>query len=363
MQAAAEADLVMITGGLGPTEDDLTRQALAHAANVPLELHAPSLERIAAFFAARGRPMHERNRVQAMMPRGAAVLDNPCGTAPGFVLRLDGAQVCVLPGVPFEMQRMFDESVAPRLRGAQAGDVILTRTLRCCGPGEGDLAARLADLMRRGRNPEVGTVAEAGLISVHVYAAADSEEHAGALLSMTEREIRGRLGTAVFGVDDDTLASVVGRALRDRGLTLCTAESCTGGLVAKLVTDVAGSSAWFVGGTVSYSNELKSRLLGVDAALLAEHGAVSAPVACAMARGALRAHGADVAVAVTGIAGPAGGTPEKPVGLVYTALADGRDAVPQRFLFGSDAPRHVIRTRAALAALNGLRLRLLEASR
>ena len=357
-QAADAAEIVLITGGLGPTDDDVTRQALAEAAGEPLVRHAASLEQIRAFFAARGREMIERNAIQAMFPRGAEPIENTCGTAPGIAMSLHDTPVFAMPGVPFEMKTMFERDVAPRIKSGVSAGVILSTVLRCFGLGESDLGERIADLMKRGRNPEIGTTADLGVIGIRINATADSEPSARELLADAEAELRSRLGRHVFGRDDDTLASVVGAVLAKRRQSLSIAESCTGGLIAKLITDVAGSSAYFVGGAVTYSDEMKTSVLGVDPELLEAHGAVSEPVAEAMARGASTKFDTDYAVAVTGIAGPAGGSPDKPVGLVYLAVAEPGTATVRRLLLGADAPRHVIRQRAAMSALDLLRRRL-----
>jgi len=359
-QAADACDLIIATGGLGPTVDDLTREALAEAAGVPLETDAGSLEQIRAYFARRGREMPERNKVQARIPQGAQAIENTCGTAPGICMELNGTPCYALPGVPFEMREMFTRDVLPHLRAAAAGRVLRCRRLQCFGLGESDIGERLRDLMMPGRNPTVGTTAELGVIGVRINASGESAEVAEALLDETETEVRARLGMVVFGRETDTLASVVGAELAARGETLSTAESCTGGLIAKMLTDVPGSSVYFVGGAVAYANELKQRLLGVPAKVLASAGAVSEPVARAMVEGARRAFSTTYALAVTGIAGPAGGTADKPVGLVFFGLAAPTGVTVRESRFGSDAPRTVIRERAARTALNLLRLRLAE---
>ena len=359
-QAAAEADLILLTGGLGPTEDDLTRPALAEAAGVSLELHPPSLEHLRAFFAARGRDMPPRNVVQAMVPRSAHAIPNACGTAPGLRIELRGTPCYALPGVPFEMKAMFERDVAPELRAATAGAVLLSRRLNTFGLGESDIGERIADLMQRGRNPEVGTTAELGMIGIRINVSAGSREEAEQRLAEAETELRRRLGELIYGRDDDTLASVAGALLVSAGRTLSTAESCTGGLLGALITDVAGSSQYYLGGAVTYANEVKTKLLGVGAGDLAQHGAVSEVVARRMAEGAARALGSDYALAVTGIAGPTGGTPEKPVGLVFIGLRTPAMTAARECRFGSDAPRHMIRMRAARTALNLLRLELLR---
>ena len=359
-EAAAASDLVVATGGLGPTADDLTRQALAAAAGLPLELDAPSLEQIRAFFARRGREMPSANRVQALLPKGARPLPNTCGTAVGICLELAGTPCYALPGVPFEMREMFRREVLPHLPALGDGQVVRFRRLHCFGTSESAIGEALADLMRPGRNPAVGTTAELGVITVRINASADSPAAAEALLDDTERLVRARLGTAVFGRDGETLASVVGALLAARGQTLGTAESCTGGLIAKLLTDVPGSSAYYLGGAVSYANELKEALVGVPGELLTAVGAVSEPVARAMAEGARRAFGSSFALATTGIAGPTGGTPDKPVGLVFLALAGPQQTRVEAARFGSESPRVVIRERAARTALDLLRRELIR---
>ncbi|MEW6199024.1 MAG: competence/damage-inducible protein A [Planctomycetota bacterium] len=358
-EAAEHAELVMATGGLGPTEDDLTRGALAAAAGVPLVLDEVSLEQMRAFFARRGRVMPEANRVQAYIPQTGTALANACGTAPGIRMVLKGTPCYVMPGVPFEMRAMFDGLVAPELRERSRGAVLRTRELRTYGLPESTLGERIADLMRPGGRVTVGTSAGYGLITIRLSAAAADPAQADALLDETEAELRRRLGAVVYGRDSDTLAGVVGRLLESRGRTVATGESCTGGLIAKLLTDTPGSSRYFRGGIVAYANDAKERVLGVSPTDLASHGAVSAVVARAMATGAARALGADYGLGVTGIAGPEGGSAEKPVGLVYIGHCGPRGADAVEYRFGGDAPREAIRLRAAWAALDWVRQDLL----
>ncbi len=358
LQAAGACDVILITGGLGPTADDLTRSALAQAAGVPLELHAPSLEHLRAFFAARGREMPPANRVQALVPRGAGVLRNRCGTAPGLRVELQRTPCYALPGVPFEMRNMFAHEVAPELRAANHDAVLLSRRLHTCGLGEADIGMRISDLMQRGRNPEVGTTASFGIVSVRINAAAPTRAAAEVQLQAEEAELRRRLGPAVFGRDEDTLASVVGRLLASAGQTLCTAESCTGGMIGTLVTDVPGSSQYFRGGIIAYADAVKEGVLGVQRADLEAHGAVSEAVARQMADTAVSLFGSDYAIAVTGVAGPAGGTERKPVGLVFIGLRTPAETTVHEFRFGSDSPREAVRIRSSWTALNLLRLSL-----
>lgn len=355
-EAANRSDVVLITGGLGPTDDDLTRRALADVVGVRLVEHAASLAQIRAFFAGRGRDMPEPNRVQALLPAGAVAIENSCGTAPGIRLEIAGVPCYSLPGVPYEMREMFQRSVLPALRAAAGGRVLRSRTLLCIGVPESDVGERLADLMQRGRNPEVGTAAQTGIIAIRVNATADDARRANAMLADAERAIRERLGQAVFGRDADTLASVTGDALRARGATLAVAESCTGGLVTTLLTDTPGSSAYVLGGVVAYADAAKVRLLGVAPELIRRHGAVSEPVAGEMAAHARDHFGASLALSLTGIAGPGGGTADKPVGLVYVGLATARGVRVRRYLLGAEQPRESIRLRAALAALDLVRL-------
>ena len=351
--AAADAELVLVTGGLGPTADDLTRQALADAmGGVELVEDAASLAAMEEFFRRRGRVMVDANRIQAMFPVGSRAIPNCCGTAAGIAAKVGKASVYIMPGVPREMRRMFAEQIAPEL--AISGQAVVRRTLHTFGTGESDVGSRIADLMVRDANPVVGTTVAAGLVSVRVVARGDSAERAQALAGATIAELSSRLGEWVIGEGDRAMPSAVADLLRSRGQTLATAESCTGGLIGKLLTDVAGSSEIYLGGVVSYANRVKAGLLDVSEQALGEFGAVSEAVAGEMARGCRERLGADWAVSTTGIAGPGGGSEEKPVGLVYIGLAGpGVDAV-QRHVFPGD--RETIRLRSALAALNCVRL-------
>ncbi len=352
--AASRSDVVLVAGGLGPTADDLTREILARAAGKKLVLHPPSLDHIAELFRRFGRPMTENNKSQAYLPEGAEVIANPNGTAPGFCLKLGRAEVHVFPGVPYELYAMFDAFTLPRLRSMQATPgVIKMRRLQCFGVGESQVDQAVRHLMAHDRNPNVGLLVHNFVITVEIVARAADEIAADALLLKDEADVRALLGDIVFGVDDDTLASTAARELMSHNLTVALAESCTGGLIADLLTDVPGVSKAFLAGVVSYSNESKSDLLGVPAELIARHGAVSDPVARAMAEGARKRTRASVALAVTGIAGPTGGTPEKPVGLVYIARADAKDTEAREFHFTGSRER--VRMRAAMTALDTLR--------
>lgn len=355
--AVAHADLVLITGGLGPTADDLTRDALAQVLGTQLVLDEKCLADLEAFFQRLGRPMVPSNRIQAMIPQGCEVLENLVGTAAGLAARIGSAQIYVTPGVPHEMRWIFEHIIAPRL--SRQGGVILHRIVHTFGAGESDIGEKIADLMIRGANPTVGTTVAAGMVSVRIIARAADMTAATRMADDVATQVRARLGKLVVGQEHQTMASVLGELLRGKNQTLATAESCTGGMIGQMITAIAGSSDYYRGGVVAYSNEIKSGVLGVSDDLLREHGAVSEPVAIAMADACRARLGSDWAISVTGIAGPGGGTPTKPVGLVYIGLAGpGKGARAFRHVFPGE--RDIVRLRASLAAMNYLRLELLE---
>lgn len=359
--ALGRAGLVVLSGGLGPTQDDLTREAVALVADVPLVEDADALAAIAAMFERRQRTMAERNRVQALVPRGAEVLANRVGTAPGLWMRIGESVVACLPGVPYEMRIMFDEQVVPRLGTlGPAGRVIVHHKINLFGKGESDIETEALDLTARGRLPEVGITVHEATISFRIRSEGATEDEARQAMEPTLALIRARFGRLIVGEATDDVAEAVVAQLVRTGATLATAESCTGGLIAHLITSQAGVSPYYPGGVVSYANEAKADLLGVPRSLLVSHGAVSPEVAEAMAAGVRQRLGAEIGLSVTGVAGPTGGTPEKPVGLVYLGLADGRQVESRRLDIGSDQPRDVIQRRSAKHALNWVRLRLLE---
>lgn len=357
--ACSRAKIVLVTGGLGPTADDLTREVLAKLAGAELVFDPTSFGQIEQMFAKRQRVMPERNKVQAYFPAGATPIPNERGTAPGIWMKHGNATIACMPGVPDEMFAMFNDWVLPRLAQAVGGgQAIVHRTLRCFGAGESAIEEKLGDLTRRGRRPEVGITASEGTISLRVTAIGATPAEANQLAEPDVDYICKTLGELVFGQEDDDLQGVVVRLLAERNKTLATAESCTGGLVGHLLTEVPGASRVFLGGVVAYSNPAKEIFVGVPADLLRAKGAVSPEVAAALARGARERFGADLGLGITGIAGPDGGTPEKPVGLVHIALASsvGVEQAQYNWL----ASRSSVKIRSAKTALNLARLHLLR---
>ena len=299
--ARQRADILITTGGLGPTCDDLTKVAVAQAFGRTLVYHEPSAQRIRDRFAAMGRPVTENNFQQAMIPEGATVLDNDWGTAPGVAFEADGVRVIMLPGPPRECRAMFTHRVIPYLKSLADG-VIVSRTLKLFGIGESSMEAQLREEMEAMTNPTLAPYAKEGECELRITAKAADEEAARALIAPVEERLRARFGPLIYGADVPSLEAAVFQLLKEKGLTLGCAESCTGGLIAKRMTDLSGVSAVFRGGVVSYATEVKHTVLGVDQALLDEFGAVSEPVARAMAEGARRVLGCDLAVASTGAA-------------------------------------------------------------
>ena len=358
-RARDRADLIITSGGLGPTEDDLTKECIAQVFEEELVMHEPSLEQLHRFFARRGVKMPERNAKQALIYRHGRMLDNPNGTAPGALLEKDGKIVISLPGPPNEMIPMVENHVIPLLTERLQGQrqYLVTRVVRFIGIGESAVEERVQDLIRS-TNPSLAPLAHTGEVHLRIGAKADSPEAAEALILPMETELHNRLGRFIYGVDKTTLEAAVIHLLKERGMTVACAESCTGGGLGARLTAIPGSSAVFLGGIISYSNDAKIRLLGVDPDLLAEHGAVSAPVAEAMASGARERLGADLAVSITGVAGPDGGTPEKPVGLVYVGIATAKRVFAQENHF--IGIREDVRRRSTQVALQLLREELLQ---
>jgi nicotinamide-nucleotide amidase len=355
--ALRRSSIIITTGGLGPTEDDITRKIAGRALGRRLVLDEKVLEGLKAKFALWGRSMPEINSRQAMIIERADVLDNPRGSAPGMYLEHDCKPVVILPGPPREMQPMFEELVLPRLT-KKAGDVrVMRRVLRVTGMGESAIDELIAPVYTKYRNPQTTILFTRSDVEIHLTAQAKTESEASLLLDGLSGQIEERLGDALFAFRGETMEEVVALKLNVGGYTLGLAESCTGGLVSERLTDVPGASAFLIETVVSYSNDSKIKTLGVDRELIETHGAVSGEVAEAMAIGIKKRADTDFGVSVTGIAGPSGGTAEKPVGLVYIALADDAHVEHRRLMVPGD--RTLIRWRSSQAALDLLRRRLL----
>jgi len=339
LNLAGRFGLVVVTGGLGPTDDDVTLEAIAAAAGVPLEPHAPTLEAIRQRFARKGRPLRDGHRRQAMLPEGATVVPNPRGSAPGLVLRVGRAHLFVLPGVPTEMQEVFGASGALLPAGPTDEQ---RRILYAVGLGETDLEARVQAIRATAPDVRFGFRSVGLVREVRLYGAARAVEAAAARAA---EALEGH----VYGLDAPSLAEALGRRLAARGETVATAESCTGGLVGAALTDVPGSSAYYLGGVVAYANAVKTDAVGVDAALLASEGAVSEGVARALAEGIRGRLGATYGLSTTGVAGPGGGTAEKPVGLVWIGGAGPDGSWSKRLVIDGD--RATIRRRSVQHAL------------
>jgi nicotinamide-nucleotide amidase len=364
--ALRRSDLLILTGGLGPTDDDLTRDVVAELVGRPLAFHADIFESIEKRFAARGLQAPAINRRQAMVPDGAVVLPNPNGTAPGLWIEEQGKVLMLLPGPPREMRPMLERVIQERLLTATGGARLFRRVLRVTGQSESSVEEKMQPLYAKwlAAPTKISTtiLASLGQIDLHLTAIAKSEEEGRSALDSAVEDVRTALGRDLFSAGGQTMQEVIGELLRSRGLRISAAESCTGGLVLARLTEVPGSSVYVDRGVVVYSNQSKVDLLGVSAELIATHGAVSEPVAQAMASGMSRVAGTDVAVGVTGVAGPGGGTPEKPVGMVVVAAArvrDGRTDCRVR-TFNFVGGREMVRFQASQAALDMVRRWLLE---
>lgn len=354
--AADGADVVLVTGGLGPTDDDLTRQGFAKFLGVELELREEILKKINDFFTGRGLEMSANNKIQAYMPAGTKALANNLGTAPGIMAEFEGKLLVAAPGVPSEMKQMFEESVQPVLEKKADGQTVVVRKLKCFGTGESNIAQMLGCLMQRGRNPLINCTVDCGVVTLHIVATAEDKVQARQMAEKDEKMLAEMLGELVYGIGEQSLADVAAEQLRRQKKTIAVAESCTGGGLAKMLTDVPGASEYFKYGWVTYSNEAKIGELDVPADLIKEYGAVSEQVSQAMAKGAREKAKADFGVGITGIAGPTGGTEQKPVGLVYISVDSPDGCETGRFIFSHN--RRFIRLRTAQTALNMLRLGL-----
>jgi nicotinamide-nucleotide amidase len=358
-QASSRSTLVITTGGLGPTSDDLTNACLSALTGREMVEYPEAREHVDEMFKRFGRKPTENNYKQALFPRGSELIPNPVGTAMGALVEWEETLFVTLPGVPVEMKTMFGETLEPLIRSRSDG-AIVSKTLHFAGIGESALAERVQDFLDAA-DPTVAPLAGQGRVRLRITTRADTEEEAQEKIRPVEREVIARLDDYFFGEDDETLEGAVARLLQEKDATLALAESCTGGLLAKRLTDMPGSSAYFTEGLVTYSNEAKERLLGVPQALLLEHGAVSEPVARAMAEGSRKVSGADYGLSVTGIAGPDGGTEEKPVGLVFVGISDAEGTLAEKLdLTAWARSRDSIRERSTNIAFDLLRHHLEE---
>jgi competence/damage-inducible protein CinA-like protein len=355
--ATRRSKVVITTGGLGPTEDDITRKITARALGRRLLLDENVLAEIRQRFQAFGVAMPERNSRQAMVIENSEVLPNPNGTAPGMFIDHEGTAIVLLPGPPRELQPMFENHVRAKLEGRAGNIRVIRRMLRVAGLGESAVDEKIAPVYTQYDNPQTTILFNQSEIEIHLTARGRTEDEANALLDRVVLQIEERLGNAIFSFAGEKMEEVVGLKLSVGGYTLSVAESCTGGLLAQRLTDIPGSSKYFIEGAVTYSNEAKTRTLGVEPILLLEHGAVSAPVAEAMAEGIRKRAETDFGLSITGIAGPGGGTEEKPVGTVFIALASDAGTEHRKLKIPGD--RQLIRWRASQAALDLLRRRLI----
>jgi len=352
-QALDRADLVVACGGLGPTDDDRTREAVADLLSRKLELNEGILRHIQELFRRFGRVMPEINRRQAMVPEGATVIPNPRGSAPGLWIETSGHIVILLPGVPSELRAMFDQEIRPRLTRLGHDERLFTRDLRITGLPESEVEQRVSPLYALYPDTETTILASPPGIQLHPRVWSRDPAQANQILDEMVKRMALALGEHLYSTEGEAMEEVVARALTENRATIAVAESCTGGLLAERLTNIPGSSVYFLGGVVCYSNELKSALVDVPAELIESKGAVSPEVALALADGIRKRTGATIGVGVTGIAGPGGGTPEKPVGLVHIGIADERGPRERRFQFPGDRER--IRMHASQTALDSVR--------
>jgi nicotinamide-nucleotide amidase len=352
-QALDRADLVVACGGLGPTDDDRTREAVADLLRRNLELNEGVLRHIQELFRRFGRVMPEINRRQAMVPEGATVIPNPRGSAPGLWIETSGHIVILLPGVPAELRAMFEQEIRPRLTRLGHDERLFTRDLRITGLPESEVEQRVSPLYALYPDTETTILASPPGIQLHPRVWSSDPAKANQILDEMVKRMALALGEHLYSTEGEEMEEVVARALTENRATIAVAESCTGGLLAERLTNIPGSSSYFLGGVVCYSNELKSALVGVPAELIESKGAVSPEVALALADGVRKTTGATIGVGVTGIAGPGGGSPEKPVGLVHIGIADERGPRERRFQFPGDRER--IRMHASQTALDSVR--------
>ena len=348
--ALDRADLVVMSGGLGPTKDDLTKETVAEYFGLQMELDPEALRTIREYFARTGRVMSANNEKQAYMPVGATVFENCYGTAPALAIAKDGKTVIMLPGPPVELIPIFHEKVAPYLQ-MRSGHAIVSRNVNIFGMGESAVAEKLDALLTESQNPTVAPYCKEGEVRLRVTARADSAENAEQMCDVFVRKIlESEVGGFVYGLDAESMEKVLVDRLHEKGLTLSAAESCTGGLIAKRITDIPGCSDVFFGGCVTYTNEVKEKLLGVSHETLKKHGAVSAETAMEMARGVRIATGSDIGLSATGIAGPGGGNEETPVGTVFLGISTSDGESFRRLSLSSRRSREFIRIVSATNA-------------
>ncbi len=357
-EASGRARLILITGGLGPTKDDITKQTLCKYFDTSMVFSEEAYKNVEKLFSARGVAVTEINRLQAMVPANCKVIPNSNGTAPCMWFEKEGIIYVSMPGVPFEMKGIMEEEIIPRLLGSQE-KVIIHRTILTEGVGESFLAT-LIEPWEDSLPPfiKLAYLPQPGMVRLRLTAYGTEREALQLAVNKAEKELYTYAGKYIFGFDEDTMETIVGRLLREKGKTLSTAESCTGGNIAQLITSIAGSSDYFKGSIVAYSNEIKENFLDVPHQTLIDHGAVSEPTVLAMAEGIKQRFDTDYAIAVSGIAGPGGGTDEKPVGTTWIAIATPSGTIARKFLLGDHRGRNI--RKASVAALNMLRGKLLE---
>lgn len=341
-EALEQGDVVLMSGGLGPTKDDITKKALAEYMGVDMVFHQPTFERIQKMFEVWGRPMNEAHRLQCFMPANAEILPNKMGTAPGMWMEFEGKAIASMPGVPFEMQYLMENEVLPKLKQHFPGQPIAHRTVLTVGEGESHIAERLEDF--EDELPEgfkLAYLPQIGQVRLRVTGTGLDDAALHQILDEKAAILKERFADIIYGYDTETLESAIGKMLRERGLKLATAESCTGGYLAHRITSVAGSSDYFVGSVIAYANEVKMQVLGVKAATLDIHGAVSEQTVIEMAEGAVKVLPADVAIAISGIAGPGGGSDTKPVGLAWIAVSNGQVTKTFSIRAGKDREKNI----------------------
>lgn len=358
-EGLAAADVVLMTGGLGPTKDDKTIEAIAGFFGVEVEFHEPTYDRIVRAFEKRGITVRESHRQQCYLPVNATILPNKMGTAPGTWYEHEGKVIVSMPGIPYEMEYLMDHEVIPRLKQRFKGKAIAHRTILTVGTGESEIAARIERFEDSlPANIKLAYLPNLGQVRLRLTGTGDDETSLQQLLDQKVGELEALIPEIIFGHEKEELEEVIGRMLREQGLTLGTAESCTGGYIAHRITSIPGSSDYFLGSAVTYTNELKMKLLGVKTETLEQYGAVSEHTVIEMAQGALPLLGVDIAIAASGIAGPGGGTPEKPVGLVWIAVGNKDKIVTKKIIAGKDRRKNIHYT--AIVALDLLRQFVLE---